>query len=189
MSMELTETIKAELGSEELAALRDLPGNKWPTGFRDLPDDAMIRVPSEFRGNVPRRRYARTPGELRRVIREAAAFFPGLDLADFEGDITHEAEHAAAARALGCTSRFIFTVAPIRDSAPDGAWYSVPGHVYTSRKPLSKLALAAIAAAPSWLSEGDLADLHRMGYRDADDVAGRIRKSGQQLPMPAGTRT
>ena len=187
--MELTETIKAELGSEELAALRDLPGNKWPTGFRDLPDDAMIRVPSEFRGNVPRRRYARTPGELRRVIREAAAFFPGLDLADFEGDITHEAEHAAAARALGCTSRFIFTVAPIRDSAPDGAWYSVPGHVYTSRKPLSKLALAAIAAAPSWLSEGDLADLHRMGYRDADDVAGRIRESGQQLPMPAGTRT
>jgi len=49
MSAELTEAIKAQLGSEELAALRDLRGNKWPTGFRDLPDDAMIRVPSEFR--------------------------------------------------------------------------------------------------------------------------------------------
>src|ERR1019366_9505885 len=114
MSMELTETIKAELGSEELAALRDLPGNKWPTGFRGLPDDAMIRVPAAFRGDVPRRRHARTPAELRRVIREVAASFPDLDPADFESDIMHEAEHAAAARALGCTSRFIFTVAPIR---------------------------------------------------------------------------
>jgi hypothetical protein len=169
----------------ELAqAVKGKLGNEWPSEFRDLPDDAMIRVPSEFRDDVPYRSYASSPGELRRLIREAAASFPDLDPADFEDDITHETEHAVAAQALGCTSRFTFTVAPLRD----GVWYSVPGHVYTSRKPLSKLALAAIAAAPSSLSDGDLADLHRMGYKDTDDVAERIRVSGQRLPIPASAK-
>jgi hypothetical protein len=56
--------------------------------------------------------------------------------------------------------------------------------VYASRDPLTKLAIASIAAAPSWLSDADLADLHCMGYRDAEDVAARIQVSGQRLPVP-----
>jgi hypothetical protein len=53
----------------------------------------------------------------------------------------------------------------------DGSWYTVPAHTFVSQRPLTKLALAAICAAPAWLSEGDLADLHSMGYAGADDVA------------------
>jgi hypothetical protein len=63
-----------------------------------------------------------------------------------------------------------------------GLW---PG---ASCNPLAKLALAAIAAAPSWLSDGDPAGLHRMGYWDADDVARRIRESGLRLPALASAK-
>lgn len=82
----------------------------------------MNRVPFGFR-DISYARYASSPGALRGLIREVAACFPDLDPAVFEGAITHEMEHAAAARALGCTSRFTFTGAPLRDDA----WYSVPG--------------------------------------------------------------
>lgn len=185
---QVPEAVRDKLDEADLAAVRRLPGNKWPAGFRGLPDDAMIRVPSEFQENVPHRWHASTPEEFRRVIHEVMAHFPPFDPADFEEDIVHETEHAAAAGALGCASRFIFTAAPLRADDPDSVWYTVPAHVYTSRKSLPKLALAAITAAPSSLSDGDLADLRRMGYRDADDVARRIRESGQQLPLPKSVR-
>ena len=189
-AMQIPGAISEELESAGLlAAAWALPGNKWPDGFRDLPDDAMIGVPSKFLENIPHTWYARTPDELRRVIREVLRrHFPDSDPAEYEHDIVHETEHAAAARAIGCTSRFTFTAAPFQDDDPFGVWYTVPGHVFTSRRSLPKLALAAITAAPSWLSDGDLADLLHMGYQDADDVAERIRRFGQRLPMPASAK-
>ena len=56
--------------------------------------------------------------------------------------------------------------------------------MYASSEPLTKLAVASIAAAPERLSDTDLDDLRCMGYRDAVDVAARIQASGQQLLMP-----
>lgn len=122
--------------------------------------------------------------ELRRVIRESAGQFLGLNPADYEDDIAHEAEHAAAARAIGCASHFLFKTAP--HPVRHDVWCTVTVHVYASREPLTKLAVASIAAAPSQLSASDLADLYCMGYRDVDDVAARIQASGQVSASPAG---
>jgi hypothetical protein len=150
--------------------------------LRDLPDDAPVRIPDGFEEEVPYGTYASTLEELRRVIRESAVPFLGLDPADYEDDIAHEAEHAAAARAIGCASRFLFKRAP--HPVRDDVWCSVTVHVYASSEPLTKLAVASIAAAPSWMSDTDLADLQCMGYRDVEDVAARIQASGQRLPVP-----
>jgi hypothetical protein len=153
----------------------------------DLPDDAMVSVPAEFI-DLPNMRYADSGPEFRRLIREALAPFPDADLGFFEDQIPHEMEHAAAAQALGCTSRFFFKMIP----QPGDDWYGIPGHVWASRNPVSKLAIAAIAAAPTWLSLDDVADLRRMGYQDAGDVADRIRGFNRRarcpLPLPGSVR-
>jgi hypothetical protein len=185
--MYIPEVIRKRLSPLDLAALQDIPDNglAW---YRDHPDDALLPSPAGFR-DAPHRRYARTPDELRRLIRRALARFPGADPAAYEDQIVHETEHAAAAQALGCTSRFWFTVAPNPAVDDLSVWYTQAGHSWASPVPLTKLAVAAIAAAPARLSDGDLADLYALGYRGADDVAKRIRRSGQTLPMPAGAQT
>jgi hypothetical protein len=171
--------VSAAARRQELLALL---GNEDLAGIAHLPDGALIRGPDRWTRDA---QYATTTAGLRQLIRQTlAALFPGTDPAEYEADIAHEGQHAAAAAALGCSSRFIFRVARLRD----GSWYTVPAHTFVSQRPLTKLALAAISAAPAWLSEGDLADLHRMGYAGADDVADRIRKSGQHLPVPASAR-
>jgi hypothetical protein len=56
-------------------------------------------------------------------------------------------------------------------------------------RPVTKLAAATITAAPATLSPGDLKVLRAMGYRDAADVAARVRElalsKGIHLPVPA----
>lgn len=178
----VSEELSAELDQELIR--RRHAANRLPL-LRDLPDDAPVRVPPGFEEEeVPDGTYAATLEELRRVIGESAGpyGFPDLDPADYEDQIAHEAEHAAAARAIGCDSRFLFRRG--QHPARDDVWYDVTVHVYAASFPLTKLAVAAIAAAPSRLSESDLADLHCMGYQDAADVAARIRATGQHLPMP-----
>lgn len=156
--------------------------------LRDLPDDAVVHVTRYT--DLPHRRYADTAEGLRRLIHEMLATSPTADFDAYEDQIAHELEHAAAARALGCTSRFYFNLSP----HPDVRWLWVcyTGHQYICREPLTKLAVAAIAAAPAWLSEGDLADLRSLGYRDAEDVADRIRRHNRRaprpLPVPASAR-
>lgn len=151
--------------------------------LRDLPNDVLVRVPPGFE-EVLDGTYADTMEDLRRVIGDSTGpyGFPDLDPADYEDQVEHEAEHAAAARAIGCDSRFLFRRG--QHPARDDVWYNVTVHVYAASFPLTKLAIAAIAAAPSWLSESDIADLHCMGYQDAVEVATRIRVTGQHLPMP-----
>lgn len=177
----LSADLNAELDQELIK--RWHAANRLPV-LRDLPDDAPVRVPPGFEEEVPDGTYAATLEELRRVIGESTGPYGFADLgpADYEDQIAHEAEHAAAARAIGCDSRFLFKRG--QHPARDDVWYHVTVHVYAASFPLTKLAVAAIAAAPSWLSESDRADLHCMGYQDAADVATRIRATGQHLPMP-----
>jgi hypothetical protein len=145
----------------------------------------MIRPLAEF-PYLPHARYASSPEGLRRLILDVLSPFPDADLSFLEDQIPHEMEHAAAARALGCISHFTFSMIP-----RPGGWHALPGHQWASRGPLSKLAIAAIAAAPAQLSLDDLTDLRRMGYRDAADVADRIRRFNRHaqhpLPMPANS--
>lgn len=164
--------IKAQLDLADLSVVRSLP------------DDALVELPCEFTEG-PYTRYAATPGELRALIREMIAPYPDCSPQIFESHVEHETEHAVAASAVGCTGRFGFTVAPA--PGKDGLYASAVYEVM-SRAAVTKLALAAITAAPALLSDGDLVDLNRMGYRDAADVAGRIRASGQPLPIPASVR-
>jgi hypothetical protein len=177
---------RAELGR---AIIQERQDHNRLVLLRDLPDDAPVRIRAGFEEEIPYGTYASTLEELRRVIGESTGpyGFPDLDPADYDDDIAHEAEHAAAARAIGCDSRFLFKRAP--HPARADTWYSVTVHVYASREPLTKLAIASIAAAPSWLSDTDLADLHCMGYIDAADVAARIQVSGQRLPIPLSVIT
>ena len=177
----LSEELNAELDQEIIK--RSHAASRLAL-LRDLPDDALVRVPPGFEEEVPDGTYAATLEDLRRVIGESTGpyGFPDLDPANYEDQIVHEAEHAAAARAIGCDSRFLFKRG--RHPARADVWYHVTVHMYAASFPLTKLAVAAIAAAPTWLSESDLADLHCMGYQDAADVAARIRETGQHLPVP-----
>lgn len=56
-------------------------------------------------------------------------------------------------------------------------------------RPVTKLMVAAVHAAPTRLTAGDVAALREMGYRDAADVAERISllaaRTGTILPAPA----
>lgn len=135
--------------------------------------------------DVPYAKYASTPEGLRSLIIETLAPFPHADLSFLQTEIQHEAQHDAAARALGCTTRFAFSMIPL----PDRSWQALPGHQWASERMLTKLAIASIAAAPACLSVNDRADLRSMGYRDAEDVAARIREFNRwarnPLPVPA----
>jgi hypothetical protein len=151
----------------------------------------MLSVSAEF-SDVPHAiGYADSPAGLLPIIRGIPASYPAAteaDLAWLEDGIQHEAQHAAAATVLGCSSRFCITMTPL----PGGGVHARPCCSWVSRRPLSKLAIASIAAAPSDPSPDDLADLRRMGYRDADDVAERIRRFNRRarypLPLPAGAQ-
>ena len=103
-----------------------------------------------------------------------------IDPAYIEAQIAHEAEHAAAARAVGF-SRIRYGLGEWIERRTDGDvvtvtthWQVMVFHVAPLR-PVSKLAYAFIVAAPACLSAGDLEALRDMGYRDTEDVAARIR--------------
>lgn len=164
--------VEREVIGERLAAM-------GLAAARDLPDDGLGRVPSEFRDD-PDVMYASTLEGMRGVIREAARLHPWISVAACEADIAHEAEHAAAARMIGCASRFGLKVG--RTGA--GATYTVMVHEFARPGMMTKLAFASMAAAPARLSEGDLADLRAMGYRDAEDVAARIREHNRHAAVP-----
>jgi hypothetical protein len=157
------------------------------SALRDLDDYALVNVAAGF-ADVPYAKYASTPEGLRRLIIETLAPFPRADLSFLRTEIQHEAEHGAAARALGCTTRFTFSMIPL----PDGSWQALPGQQWASARMLSKLGIASIAAAPACLSVNDLSDLRSMGYRDAEDVAARIREfnswARNPLPVPVNQK-
>lgn len=136
---------------------------------------------------MPYTLYADSPGGLLRFFRETFALHPpgggaGLEIA--EEQIRHEAEHGAAARSLGCSVRFTFSMVP-----RPGGWEPRAGSQWVSRVPLSRLAAASIYAAPSRLSPADTDALRAAGYPDPEDLAGRIREfnrtADHPLPVPS----
>jgi hypothetical protein len=149
-----------------------------------LPDDAMLRSPSEFPDLPDGTRWASSPACLRHLLCE---IMPRAAADLIDDVVRHESEHAAVARALGCTSRFAVLFVEPTEPGFDSA--ISPMHWWISPHPLSKLAVAAIAAAPADPSAEDLEKLRVMGYRDAEDLANRIRKFNRHarhpLPMPA----
>jgi hypothetical protein len=152
--------------------------------FQRASDETMIRVAEEFR-DLPHTRYAGDPEDFRHLIREmlrTTSLAPG----SFDDSIPHEMEHAAAAQAFGCATRFAFSVVPL----PDGLCRCYASTEWISPRPVSKLAMAAFIAAPAVPSDGDLRDLLLMGYLDAADVAERIRRCNRTaqypLPVPKG---
>lgn len=185
-TMRMSDETRRKLQADGLLdKAREARFNTLDPRVQGLPDDAPLPVPAAFPADVPDTWYASTPSELRRVIREVMEVrLPDEDPAEQDPDIEHEAEHAAAAQALGCTVRFGFTVAPF------GSVWSWGSSIQICRGgPLPKLAFAAIAAAPARLSDGDLHDLRNLGYQDAADVADRIRRSGQRMPVPRSVST
>lgn len=159
-------------------------------GLAEMPDDAIACVPGSLEDlpELPGATYAADIRGLRRIVREFTTRNYGWAEGSLLAEIPHEQEHAAAAQALGCRSRFFFRVAPTEG----GGRGACLGHSWVARAPMTKLAVASIAAAPSYLSAGDLNDIRRMGYRDADDVAGRIRlfnrTAKHPLTMPGSVR-
>jgi hypothetical protein len=164
--------------------------------LRDRPDNFVIdgywaRGFAEVENVTP----AGTPEELRVLMHALNDRCQGqIDLDYLEAQIAHEAEHAAAACAVGF-GRIRYGLGEwIERHADDGAvtvttrWQVMVFHVDPLR-PVSKLAYAAIVAAPARLSAGDAEALRDIGYRDAEDVATRIRefsaRAGAALPMPA----
>jgi hypothetical protein len=170
----------------EAARLQSDATNGSLSALLALDDYAMVSVSPDFT-DLPYAKYASSAEGLRRLILDTLASFPDADLGFLEGAVAHEAGHDAAARAVGCTTRFAFSVIPVL-----GGWQALPSHGWVSEHPLTKLAIAAIAAAPACLSVNDLANLHCMGYRDAQDVADRIREYNRwvrhPLPVPTSQR-
>ena len=113
------------------------------------------------------------------------------DAASLDDRISHEEEHAAAARAVGFT-KTAYGFAPQMDPfgvIPYPLGVQLFMHPLAPSRPVTKLGLATILAAPASPSPGDLAQLQAMGYQGAADVAARVKelalRTGIRLPVPA----
>jgi hypothetical protein len=149
--------------------------------LRSAPDDAVITGWAEDFGDYPNVTYADTPDGLRTLAAILNAECQGqIDPHYIEEQICHEGQHADAARAAGFTKiRYGLGVWRERRDLDIGyeittRWQVLMEHVAPVR-PFTKLMYAAITAAPTRLSAGDEAALREMGYRDAADVAARVR--------------
>lgn len=160
----------------------------------DAPDDAAVTGWASEVSDDPNVTYVDTVAELRALTAELNAQCQGQISTDYiEEQISHEAEHAAAARAVGFSKIRYGLGVWRKERLADGSrevttnWQVLIVHV-APVKPVTKLSYAAIVAAPRRLSAGDAAGLREIGYRDAADVAGRIRslasRTGLVLPMP-----
>lgn len=149
--------------------------------LRDAPDDAVLVGWAEDFTDYPGVTYADTPAGLRALAAILNAECQGeIDPDYIEDQIRHEDQHAAAAREAGFAKvRYGLGVWRERRDLDIGyevttRWQVCMEHV-APRRPFTKLMYAAITAAPGRLSVGDEAALREMGYRDAADVAARVR--------------
>jgi hypothetical protein len=153
----------------------------------DHEDLALVEVSAVFT-DEPDITYADTLDGMQRLIDDFvarhAARHPDADWSLLDDAVAHESEHAAAAAALGCRSRFGLRVQQI----PGNRCWVRPVHSCVSDAPLMKLAVAAMAAAPANPSEGDIEYLHDLGYAGVADVAGRIlaynKYARKPIPVP-----
>ncbi|MET9260344.1 hypothetical protein [Amycolatopsis sp. NPDC004079] len=140
----------------------------WSTKFRDFPDVT----------------WAGTLDDLRVFMVELIDEHRGrIDDGFFEQQLRHADEQATAARAVGFSKvRYGLLVRPCKIARrADGTWdrslfWQVCMQYVAPTRPVTKLAYAAVVAAPRLLSDGDASALRVMGYRDAADVARRIRQ-------------
>jgi hypothetical protein len=149
--------------------------------LRDAPDDAVLVGWAQDFTDYPGVTYADTTDGLRALAAILNAECGGeIDPEYIEDQIRHEDQHAEAAREAGFARiRYGLGVWRERRELEIGyevttRWQVCMEHV-APRRPFAKLAYAAITAAPSRLSDGDESALREIGYRDAADVAARLR--------------
>ena len=153
-----------------------------------LPDDTILDSPENPAKPVihPNTRLFSSLEELRSA---APSRLGGHSTSAYlEWAISHEQEHAAASRAVGYT-KLLYGLYHNPEAEQGelalqlGVWPGAPS------RPVTKLAMATVTAAPGRLSPDDRALLQAMGYRDAADVARRVRelalRTGVRLPVPA----
>lgn len=159
-----------------------------------IPDDTVLDFP-EYPHNpviLPNTRLFDSPEELRNAAPSKLSGHSTSPYLDRGWGISHELEHAAAARAVGYT-KILYGLYHNPEAGPGEEairlfmWSGAPS------RPVTKLAIATVTAAPALLSPGDLETLRAMGYRGAADVAARVRelalRTGIRLPVPASLAT
>lgn len=167
-----------------------------------LSDTAVVQDPENYREVMPMDTLAlwNTQEELRagmHAIEDIMYYERVFGIAKwYDGVATHESAHAAAARWVG------FTVVKLGIRTypqSEGPRVGFGGLCAVTRpdRPITKLAMASIAIAPSDPSTdprfndngGDLDGISRMGYEGAEDVKARIeffnsRNPDSPLPLP-----
>jgi hypothetical protein len=150
--------------------------------LRAAPDDAVTTGWDEDFTDDPDVTYASSPDGLRELAAALNASCQWqIDPDYIESQVRHEQEHAAAALAAGFSKiRYGLFVHRAPRNVPGGVtvrtdWRMMINHVAPAG-PVSKLAYAAIVAAPAVLSAGDEEALRVMGYRNAADVTKRIAR-------------
>lgn len=163
--------------------------------LRDAPDDALVTGWAADLTDHPNVTYAESLDELRALAANLNEECEGqIDPDYIEDQIRHEGQHAAAARAVGFGKVRLGLGVWRSERLLDGGgrqvttnWQVFVEHAAPVRA-VTKLAYAAIVAAPARLSAGDADALREMRYRDAADVAERISalaaRTGVALPMP-----
>lgn len=159
--------------------------------LRDAPDDALLTGWAEDFTDSEHVTCAGDLDGLRRLAAELNESCQGdIDPAYLESQVLHEHEHAQIARLAGFAKvRYGMYVRREREDLPGGGytvttyWQARFEHAAPSG-PVTKLAYAAIAAAPCRLSAGDKEALRDMGYRDAADVHDRLRAAGMGALCP-----
>lgn len=199
--MPTTADIQAAIEASPIIKLKDVAvdishsGKSTGVGiFHPAHDDASVTVicnPADFDPNVVTVGTAEQLEQLTTAYREVASTIGfSLGPVDTVGP-RHEAEHAAAALALGADRveygiKFAHVVIGI-----DADVATLALHVQLFMSPTittTKLGFAAILAAPSVPSKSDTAALQAMGYTGVEDVAKRVtqhnQRSNQKIPMP-----
>ncbi len=188
------------------SALRQAPNSQQPlehcanavwydAKFGGIDDDATLYEADDefdpvyaYASDEPNEVIVRTPAELffaARSLSRIAAF--ELPVARVTETIAHEREHMVVAQNIGFQAiRYGLAVTKEQDGNVKGGLFSEAQSPDTS---ISKLAVAAMVAAPAELAENDVATIISLGYENLTDVAMRIRetnaKAGYELlPEP-----
>lgn len=139
-----------------------------------LPDDAIADDGAATFQSDPNTTWTRSPAAFHTMIREFVLTEFDTEPAGWENSVTHEMQHAVAARAAGYTD-IRYGLSVWRNHPATGLTMWQPRMAcHVPQRPVTKLALASVYAAPDTPSDTDLETLRAAGYDGIADVAARI---------------